>query len=126
MKIEAAVLLHGRVEREFEAAGALAVCELELAAPGPGEVRIRVAAAGVCHSDLSVINGTRPRPVPMVLGHEASGYVEEVGAGVDDLAPGDHVVCIFAPGCGNCLPCAEGRPALCTRAAKHINTTDSA
>ncbi|MCA0942664.1 zinc-dependent alcohol dehydrogenase family protein [Salipiger pacificus] len=119
MKIEAAVLLHGGVERDFEAATALEVRELDLAAPGPGEVRIRVAAAGVCHSDLSVINGTRPRPVPMVLGHEASGYVEEVGAGVDDLAPGDHVVCIFAPGCGSCLPCAEGRPALCTRAARH-------
>ena len=70
-------------------------------ASGIGQaVTRRIAAAGVCHSDLSVINGTRPRPLPMVLGHEASGFVEEVGAGVDDLAPGDHVVCIFAPGCG--------------------------
>ncbi|OSP54218.1 zinc-dependent alcohol dehydrogenase family protein [Pseudoruegeria sp. SK021] len=119
MKIEAAVLLHGGVEGNFETSNALTVREVDLAPPGPGEVLIRIAAAGVCHSDLSVINGTRPRPVPMVLGHEASGFVEEVGAGVDDLAPGDHVVCIFAPGCGHCLPCAEGRPALCTRAAKH-------
>lgn len=119
MKITAAVLEHGGIPKGFEAAQALRVGEVDLAPPGPGEVLIRVAAAGVCHSDLSVINGTRPRPVPMVLGHEASGHVEEVGAGVTDLAPGDHVVCIFAPGCGTCLPCAEGRPALCTRAAAH-------
>ncbi|MEY8828283.1 zinc-dependent alcohol dehydrogenase family protein [Sedimentitalea sp. XS_ASV28] len=119
MKIEAAVLTRTGIERDFEAANALEVREVDLAGPGPGEVLIRIAAAGVCHSDLSVINGTRPRPLPMVLGHEASGFVQEVGQGVDDLSPGDHVVCIFAPGCGNCLPCAEGRPALCTRAAAH-------
>ncbi|RAP40509.1 alcohol dehydrogenase [Rhodovulum viride] len=119
MKITAAVLERGGIEKDFEAAEALAVRQLDLDAPGPGEVLIRVAAAGVCHSDLSVINGTRPRPVPMVLGHEASGHVEAVGDGVTDLAPGDHVVCIFAPGCGSCTPCAEGRPALCTRAARH-------
>lgn len=118
-KIQAAVLTRGGIDRDFESAAALSVREVDLAGPGPGEVLIRVAAAGVCHSDLSVINGTRPRPVPMVLGHEASGFVQQVGDGVDDLAPGDHVVCIFAPGCGHCLPCAEGRPALCTRAAKH-------
>lgn len=119
MKITAAVLEREGVEHDFEKARALTVRDLDLADPGRGEVLIRVAAAGVCHSDLSVINGTRPRPVPMVLGHEASGFVEAVGPGVDDLAPGDHVVCIFAPGCGSCTPCAEGRPALCTRAAKH-------
>ncbi|MDO5604118.1 MAG: alcohol dehydrogenase catalytic domain-containing protein [Paracoccus sp. (in: a-proteobacteria)] len=119
MKITAAVLERGGITSGFEAAGALNVREVDLDPPGPGEVLIRLGAAGVCHSDLSVINGTRPRPVPMVLGHEASGFVEEVGAGVSDLAPGDHVVCIFAPGCGSCIPCAEGRPALCTRAAKH-------
>lgn len=119
MRITAAVLEHGGIESGFDKAKALTVREVDLEAPGPGEVLIRVAAAGVCHSDLSVINGTRPRPVPMVLGHEASGFVEEVGAGITDLAPGDHVVCIFAPGCGACTPCAEGRPALCTRAARH-------
>ena len=119
MKITAAVLEREGVEHDFEKARALTVRDRDLADPGRGEVLIRVAAAGVCHSDLSVINGTRPRPVPMVLGHEASGFVEAVGPGVDDLAPGDHVVCIFAPGCGSCTPCAEGRPALCTRAAKH-------
>lgn len=123
MKITAAVLERGgirdRIEKDFTGAQALTVREVDLADPGPGEVLVRIAAAGVCHSDLSVINGTRPRPVPMVLGHEASGFVEGVGPGVTDLAPGDHVVCIFAPGCGRCTPCAEGRPALCTLAAKH-------
>lgn len=119
MKIMAAVLERGGIPDGFEQAQALTVREVDLAPPGPGEVLVRIAAAGICHSDLSVINGTRPRPLPMVLGHEASGFVEEVGAGVDDLQPGDHVVCIFAPGCGRCLMCAEGRPALCTRAAAH-------
>ncbi|MHC5656220.1 zinc-binding dehydrogenase [Stappia sp. ICDLI1TA098] len=119
MKITAAVLERDGIKENFAEARALSVREVDLAPPGPGEVLIRIAAAGVCHSDLSVINGTRPRPVPMVLGHEASGFVEEVGAGVNDLAPGDHVVCIFAPGCGHCTPCAEGRPALCEAAAKH-------
>lgn len=120
MKITAAVLETGGVACDFDRAKALTVRDdIDLAPPGPGEVLIRLAAAGVCHSDLSVINGTRPRPVPMVLGHEASGFVEALGAGIDDLAVGDHVVCIFAPGCGTCTPCASGRPALCTRAAKH-------
>lgn len=119
MKIQAAVLERENIKSDFQKNKALTVREVQLDPPGRGEVMIRIAAAGVCHSDLSVINGTRPRPVPMVLGHEASGIVEEVGPGIDDLAPGDHVVCIFAPGCGTCLPCSEGRPALCTRAAKH-------
>lgn len=119
MKITGAVLTEGGIESGFEANQALTVRELDLAPPGPGEVLIRMAAAGICHSDLSVINGTRPRPLPMVLGHEASGFVEEVGPGVEDLAPGDHVLCIFAPGCGRCRPCAEGRPALCVTAAEH-------
>lgn len=119
MRIKAAVFEGNGVDGGYEAARALNVREVDLDGPGPGEVLIRIAAAGVCHSDLSVINGTRPRPVPMVLGHEASGFVEETGSGVYDLAPGDHVVCIFAPGCGTCAFCAEGRPALCTRAAKH-------
>ena len=71
------------------------------------------AAAGLCHSDLSVINGDRPRPMPMALGHESAGVVEEVGEDVDDIAVGDHVVMVFMPSCGHCVPCAEGRPALC-------------
>jgi Zn-dependent alcohol dehydrogenase len=74
---------------------------------------VKIGATGLCHSDLSVINGDRPRPTPMALGHEAAGTVEEVGAGVSDLARGDHVVMVFVPSCGHCLPCSEGRPALC-------------
>ena len=81
--------------------------------PGPGEVLVAIKAAGLCHSDLSVINGDRPRPLPMALGHEAAGVVEQLGEGVTDLAVGDHVVMVFMPSCGHCNPCAEGRPALC-------------
>ncbi|MEJ7669202.1 MAG: zinc-dependent alcohol dehydrogenase family protein [Casimicrobiaceae bacterium] len=91
----------------------LVIDDIDLDPPGPGEVLVRIAAAGLCHSDLSVINGDRPRPTPMILGHEAAGIVEELGAGVTDLTRGDHVVMVFVPSCGHCLPCAEGRPALC-------------
>ncbi|EGJ23280.1 alcohol dehydrogenase [Cereibacter sphaeroides WS8N] len=119
MKITAAVLERDGIAGNYAEERPLAIRQLDLAEPGPGEVLIRVAAAGICHSDLSVINGTRRRPLPMVLGHEASGHVEALGEGVEDLEPGDHVVCIFAPGCGRCTPCAEGRPALCEKAARH-------
>jgi alcohol dehydrogenase len=91
----------------------LAIEEVELDPPGPGEVLVRVRAAGLCHSDLSVIDGNRPRPMPMVLGHEAAGVVESVGSGVHSLSPGDHVVAAFVPSCGHCAPCVTGRPALC-------------
>lgn len=74
---------------------------------------MRIAAAGLCHSDLSILNGDRPRRTPIVLGHEAAGVVEALGEGVTDLAPGDHVILVFVPSCGHCAPCAEGRPALC-------------
>ena len=103
------------VVREFGPPNVMKLEEVPTPEPGPGEVLIKVSAAGLCHSDLSVINGDRPRPVPMALGHEAAGVVEEIGPGVDDLAKGDHVVLVFMPSCGNCLPCAEGRPALCER-----------
>jgi alcohol dehydrogenase len=81
-------------------------------------VLVRVGAAGVCHSDLSVVDGVRPRPVPMVLGHEAAGVVEEVGEGVAHVSVGQHVVFAFVPSCGDCVPCLSGRPALCERGAK--------
>jgi alcohol dehydrogenase len=70
-------------------------------------------AAGLCHSDLSVINGDRPRPLPMAIGHEGAGEVLEPGAGVNDLRAGDHVVAAFVPCCRTCEPCTTGRPALC-------------
>jgi len=91
----------------------LSVETVELAAPGPGELTLKIRAAGLCHSDLSAINGDRPWPVPIVIGHEAAGEVVEVGAGVNDLAVGDSVVLVFRPMCGACLDCASGRPALC-------------
>lgn len=113
MKTKAAVLSAMGAAPPYASSRPLAIEELELDPPGPGEVLVRVRAAGLCHSDLSVINGDRPRPTPMALGHEAAGVVEELGPGVQDLARGDHVVCVFVPSCGHCGPCAEGRPALC-------------
>ncbi len=97
----------------YAATRPLAIEQVELDPPGEGEVLVRIRAAGLCHSDLSVIDGNRPRPMPMVLGHEAAGVVEEVGHGVTALRPGDHVVAAFVPSCGHCIPCATGRPALC-------------
>lgn len=113
MKIRAAVLEAMGLPTPYAESRPLKILDVELDAPGPGEVLVRVQAAGLCHSDLSVINGDRPRPLPMVIGHESAGEVLECGAGVTDLAPGDRVVMVFMPSCGACLPCAEGRPALC-------------
>lgn len=113
MKIKAAILNQMGVEPPYAQSKPLSVDDVELDGPGHGEVLVRIAAAGLCHSDLSVINGDRPRPTPMVLGHEAAAIVEELGPGVDDLKKGDHVVLVFVPSCGHCGPCAEGRPALC-------------
>ena len=113
MRTRAAVLREIGRPAPYADSRPLSIEEFELDPPGPGEVLVRVRAAGLCHSDLSVIDGNRPRPVPMVLGHEAAGIVEAVGAGVDSLVPGDHVVAAFVPSCGHCAPCAGGRPALC-------------
>src|SRR4051812_11680336 len=113
MKIRAAVLNHVGASFPYADSKPLRIEEVELEAPGQGEVLVRMGAAGLCHSDLSVINGDRPRPTPMALGHEAAGVVEAVGPGVDDLRRGDHVVLVFMPSCGHCNPCSEGRPALC-------------
>ena len=113
MKIRAAVLETIGASAPYAHSQPLKIREVELAPPGHGEVLIRIRAAGLCHSDLSVISGDRPRPVPMVLGHESAGEVVECGPGVTDLAPGDRVVLVFMPSCGCCMPCMEGRPALC-------------
>lgn len=113
MKIRAAVLRQMGASRPYAESLPLSIEEIELDPPGPGEVLVKIAAAGLCHSDLSVINGDRPRPVPMALGHEAAGVVTALGPQVDDLDIGDHVVMVFMPSCGHCLPCSEGRPALC-------------
>lgn len=113
MKIRAAVLETMGIEPPYAKTRPVSIEEVDLDPPGEGEVLVRVVAAGLCHSDLSVINGSRPRPMPMALGHEAAGVVEASGPGVRDLKKGDHVVMVFVPSCGECGPCAEGRPALC-------------
>ncbi|HXH58781.1 Zn-dependent alcohol dehydrogenase [Iamia sp.] len=91
--------------------------DVQIAPPGPGEVRVRVAASGVCHSDLSVQNGTIPLPTPIVLGHEGAGVVEEVGEAVTTVATGDHVVLSFVPKCGVCEACLRGQPYICETSA---------
>ena len=118
MKTRAAVLHTLDKQAPFAQSQPLKIEEIDLDAPGLGEVLIKLTAAGLCHSDLSVITGVRPRPVPMALGHEASGTVVEVGVGVHDLKPGDRVVLVFVPSCGHCMPCMEGRPALCEPGAE--------
>jgi alcohol dehydrogenase len=119
MRIKAAVLEQLGLPAPYAQSRPLKIQDVELEGPGAGEVLVRIAAAGLCHSDLSVINGDRPRPLPMALGHEAAGVVEEVGPYVGDLNKGDHVVCVFVPSCGHCGPCTQGRPALCEPGAAH-------
>ncbi|MEU3791949.1 Zn-dependent alcohol dehydrogenase [Streptomyces fructofermentans] len=92
------------------------VDDLEVRDPGPGEVLVAVAAAGLCHSDLSVVDGTIPFPVPVVLGHEGAGVVEAVGAGVAHVGPGDHVALSTLANCGACADCDRGRPTMCRTA----------
>ncbi|MFJ8793616.1 alcohol dehydrogenase catalytic domain-containing protein [Streptomyces sp. NPDC102462] len=92
------------------------VDDLRVRDPGPGEVLVAVAAAGLCHSDLSVVDGTIPFPVPVVLGHEGAGVVEAVGVGVTHVAPGDHVALSTLANCGTCADCDRGRPTMCRRA----------
>lgn len=113
MKVRAAVLHEMGRPAPYASSRPLEVAELDLDPPGPGELLLRVRAAGLCHSDLSVIDGSRPRVMPMALGHEAAGEVVAVGEGVTAFAPGDHAVLAFVPVCGACGPCASGRPALC-------------
>lgn len=91
--------------------------EVELAAPAPGEVRVKIAAAGVCHSDLHVKRGEWDAPAPLVMGHEGSGVVTELGVGVTSLAVGDHVVLSWVPPCGECRYCRSGHEARCQKVA---------
>jgi len=114
----AAVLYQTGNSAPYAESRPLVIEELTLSDPGPGEVLVEIAGAGLCHSDLSVIDGNRPRVMPMVLGHEASGIVREVGPGVSELAPGDHVIFAFVPACRHCVPCATGRAALCENGAR--------
>jgi Zn-dependent alcohol dehydrogenase len=117
MKTRAAVLRAVTAQRPYTESRPMVVEDVELSAPRPGELLVRMEAAGVCHSDLSVVDGSRIRPLPMALGHEAVGVVEEAGAGVADVKAGDHVVLAFVPSCGHCPECSAGRPALCAPGA---------
>ncbi|PYN59330.1 MAG: alcohol dehydrogenase [Candidatus Rokuibacteriota bacterium] len=105
MKATAAIL--------YDVKEPLVVEDVELLEPGPHEVLVRFAANGVCHSDLHVMTGDYPHPLPVVLGHEAAGIVERVGAGVESVKPGDHVCSSYIPSCGRCWYCINGRPTLC-------------
>lgn len=113
MKIKAAVLEEIGRPGPYAETTPISICEVDLEGPREGEVLIEMSAAGLCHSDLSVVNGDRPRQLPMVLGHESAGIVRAVGAGVERFQPGDHVVTVFVASCGHCAPCRSGRPALC-------------
>jgi alcohol dehydrogenase len=116
VKIIGAVLEATGMPAPYAASRPVRIAELDLDAPGPTELLVELECAGLCHSDLSVVNGTRARPVPMLLGHEAAGIVREVGAEVTDLREGQRVVMTFLPRCGRCsacatdgrLPCVEG------------------
>ncbi|WP_282794027.1 alcohol dehydrogenase catalytic domain-containing protein [Streptomyces sp. CC224B] len=100
----------------FDGRGVEVVDDLEVREPGPGEVLVAVAAAGLCHSDLSVLDGTIPFPVPVVLGHEGAGVVEAVGPGVTHVTAGDHVALSTIANCGACAECHRGRPTMCRKA----------
>jgi alcohol dehydrogenase len=117
VKVRGAVLREMGLEPPYASSRPLEIVELELAPPGPGEMLVRVRAAGLCHSDLSVIDGSRPRVMPMVLGHEGAGEVVELGPDVEGFAAGDHVVTTFVPACGHCEPCRDGRAPLCVPGA---------
>ncbi|MDP0398123.1 alcohol dehydrogenase catalytic domain-containing protein [Tsukamurella strandjordii] len=127
MRIRGAVLEEIGRARPYSESHPITVSELELDAPGPGEVLVRIEAAGLCHSDLSVVDGNRVRPVPMLLGHEAAGIIEELGplapgaeragpidAAADSLAVGDRVVMAFLPRCGECANCRTDGQLPCT------------
>lgn len=106
LQIRGAVLEHIGLPRPYAESRPISVAGVELAPPAAGELQVRIEAAGVCHSDLSVVDGNRVRPVPMLLGHEAAGIVERTGDDVTDLAVGHRVVMTFLPRCGQCAACA--------------------
>ena len=110
MKTRAAVL--------WEPGRPVEILEVDLERPKEAEVLVRIAACGVCHSDLHVVDGHLPEPLPLVLGHEAAGVVEETGPGVKSLGPGDHVVLALVPSCGECEECSRGRPNFCVLGAR--------
>ena len=124
MKTRVSLLSRMGIKRPYTETKPLEVVEADLAEPGTDEILVKILAAGVCHSDLSVINGDRPRPTPVALGHEAVGEVVKIGGGSSDLRSGQRVSMVFVPSCGHCGCCAEGRPALCEPGLVH-NTNGS-
>lgn len=118
MRITGAVLEHSGDERPYARSLPLTIAELELGGPGPNEILVRIEAAGICHSDLSVVDGNRPRPLPMLLGHEAAGIVEALGEGVVSPPVGARVVMTFLPRCGECAECATNGRLPCSRGSE--------
>lgn len=115
LRFQAAVLRAAGAERPYARSQPLTIEQVELPEPGAGEVLVRIRAASLCHSDLSVVNGDRRWPLPIVPGHEAAGVVERIGAEVNAFAPGDRVALIFLTQCGRCARCMEGKSYLCER-----------
>jgi alcohol dehydrogenase len=118
MQMKAAVLRQQGKPRPYAVSQPMTIETVDLDPPGPGEVLYKVIGAGLCHSDLSVIENLRPRKLPAIPGHEAAGIVEDVGPGVTGLKPGDHVISVFVTSCGDCRYCNGGRPNLCQSANK--------
>lgn len=113
MRMIAAVMYEQGLPKPYAETCPFRIEDVELEPPGPGEVLVEVRAAGLCHSDLAQVEGLRRRKLPVVGGHEAAGIVREVGAGVTELRPDDHVVMTVVSGCGCCRTCSQGRPVLC-------------
>jgi alcohol dehydrogenase len=122
--MRAAVLRTAELPAPYAGSTPLSLETVPVPEPRAGEVLVRIARASLCHSDLSVINGSRIRPLPMALGHEAAGVVERVGDAVEGVRVGDHVVLVFVPACGSCRACSAGRPALCYRGAESNGSGD--
>src|SRR5262245_17375487 len=113
---KAAVLRTIGLPQPYAETKPLSIEDISLAPPGPAELVVKVIGAGLCHSDLSIINGDRGRDVPMVMGHEGAGQVVEIGGAVSDVKVGDHVVFQFSVSCGRCGACLGGRPNICEAA----------
>ena len=105
--------MHAKAAVLYEVKKPVVVEDVELMDPGAHEVLVKWAANGVCHSDLHVITGDSPHPLPVVLGHEAAGIVQKVGSGVETVKPGDHVCSSYIPSCGKCWYCIGGQPTMC-------------
>jgi Zn-dependent alcohol dehydrogenase len=113
MRMIAAVMYEQGLPMPFATSNPFRIEEVELEGPGEGEVLVEIRGAGLCHSDLSVLEGHRKRPLPVVGGHEGAGIVRELGSGVTGFVPGDHVAIAAVAGCGKCRLCLNGRPGIC-------------